>query len=166
MTTDRHFRELRLRLVEISKELRSYRGDKDNPGLITISRSHAEQRAIQSANGKYGSNPEERARFLTLALAEDKTYQITLTNLRNFEYEHERVEQLIEAAKDERRAAEWQIRAKLADGLFRQQVQSDSSDPLGDGAFDDTMDGAWVNIEDGLTYSRSGPYRPSEDLPF
>jgi hypothetical protein len=126
-------RELRMRLVDTGRNLRN---SKDSYEAI---KAMCEQQAIDGgfANGK---NKEDRERSLTINLGASETYQHALTLLRDAEWEHERAEQLLEAAKDERRAAEWQIRARLADGLFRQQVASDADDPAGDVAFDDAAD--------------------------
>lgn len=156
MTTDRHFRELRMRLVDLHRSLRHLKGD------LELAKATAEQNAIDR-NQAGGKNAEERARSLLLIIQHDNAYMSALARLRDCEYEVERCEQLIEAAKDERRAAEWQIRARLADGLFRQQVQSDSADPLGDDASDDVADSRWTG-----GYSRSKAYEtiPEEDLPF
>lgn len=123
-----HLRELRMRLVDCARSLRHYR---DNYETV---KALAEQRVIEA--GATGKNAEERARNLG-----------ALSLLRDAEYEHERTEQLLEAAKDERRAAEWQIRAKLADGLSSRNVQSDADDPTGDAAFDDVADSRWTDDE-------------------
>jgi hypothetical protein len=127
-----NLRQLRLQIVE---EARNLRLSRDNHEAV---KAQCEQRAI--AAGANGKNAEERARNLTLALAEDAEYQHALTMLRDAEYSHERACSLLEAAKDDRRAAEWQIRAKLADGLFARGVGSDADDPEGDVAFDDVTD--------------------------
>ena len=87
-----------------------------------------------------GKNAEERDRNMVLALADDQEYQREIGLLRDAEYRRDRAEALLEAAKDERRAAEWQIRCRLADGLFGASVQSDREDYAGDSAFDDTAD--------------------------
>ncbi len=128
-----HFHELRLRLVDCARSLRHYRDNYETVKAI------AEQDAIESGKAE-GKNADERARKLTIALLSDSSHTGALALLRDAEYDHERVSALLEAAKDERRAAEWQIRAKLADGLFRADVQSDDRDPTSDSAFDDVAD--------------------------
>lgn len=127
-----NLQQFRLQIVE---EARNLRLSRDNHETV---KAQCEQRAI--AAGANGKNAEERARNLTLALAEDAEYRLALTMLRDAEYSHERACSLLEAAKDDRRAAEWQIRAKLADGLFARGVGSDADDPAGDVAFDDAAD--------------------------
>jgi hypothetical protein len=123
-----HFHELRQRLVDCRAQLRS---SKD---LYELIKAEATERAAPQ-----GKNADERAVALILALARDAAYQTALGSFRRDETEVERVEALLEAARDERRAAEWQIRAKLADGLFRASVPGEQAD---DEAFDDVVDAA------------------------
>lgn len=133
MTTAQHFLELRLRLADCRASLRSA---KDAFEIVTAQR---EQCAIDrgQANGK---NAEERSRSLTIALATDTIYLQALSSCRIAEAECDRVEALLEAARDERRHSEWQIRARLTDTLLGTTIQSDDSDPAGDSTFDDTID--------------------------
>ena len=126
-----NLRALRLQLVDEDRNLRNMKD-----ALITI-KAACENRAITSGQAG-GKNAEERDRNMALCLAADDDYQLALTMLRDAEYSRDRAEALLEAAKDERRAAEWQIRCKLADGLFSAGVQSDSD--VGDSAYDDTAD--------------------------
>lgn len=121
----RHFRELRIQVVETRAHLRQ---TKD---LYEVVKAEATQRAAVT-----GKNAEERAVALTLALNSDAAYQTALGSLRQAEYNADRATELLEAACDERRAAEWQIRAKLADGLFRAGVPHEHN---GD-EFDETAD--------------------------
>jgi hypothetical protein len=142
-----HFLELRQRLADAKAALRTARA------TFEAVRAEQEQRVKDEANGDIGKNEKDRERFLILALRTNPIYQNTLTNLRQAEHEVERVEALLEAAIDERRAAEWQIRACLADGLFRAGVQSDDSDPVGDSAFDDAADAmADAMLDDGMSH--------------
>lgn len=127
-----HFLELRQRLADCRTTLRTVRDAHEE------TRAACEQAAIEDGRAS-GKNAEERARSLTLALTHDPTYQASLCQLRRAEAEQERVEALLEAAIDERRASEWQIRARLADALLGAGIPSESSDPNGDGAFDDTL---------------------------
>lgn len=124
--------ELRLQLASARATLRAAKDDHE------LARAQAEQRAIDA--GCNGKNADERARNLTLALAEDDLYQRALARLRAAEAEVERLDALLESTRDARRAEEWHIRARLADGLFRAGVQSDSADAAGESAFDDTLD--------------------------
>ena len=130
MTT--HFYELRLRLTECRTSLRSAKD------AFEIVKAQREQVAIDSGQAG-GKNAEERGRALTIALATDASYLQALTGYRVCEAECERVEALLEAARDERRHAEWQIRARLADALLGTAILSDDPDPAGDSAFDDTL---------------------------
>lgn len=123
-----HFHELRLRLVDCRANLRAAKD------TYELDKAKATQRAAVT-----GKNAEERAVALILALADDVDYQTGLTQLRWAEHELERVEALLEAARDERRAAEWQIRAQLAASLMGTDIPSDGTDPYGDDAFDNTM---------------------------
>lgn len=125
-----HFAELRQRLVDCRA---AFRTAKD---LHEQATAQAEQAAVD--NGKAsGSNAEARARSLAIALMGDASYQGSLARLRAAETEVERVQALLDAARDERRATEWQIRAKLADGLFSAGVPNEQAD---DGSFDDVAD--------------------------
>lgn len=128
-----NLRALRLQLVDEDRNLRNAKDD-----LITV-KARCEQRHIDSGKAG-GKNAEERERTMALCLADDDDYQHALTLVRDAEYSRDRAEALLEAAKDERRAAEWQIRCKLADGLFQQAVQSDHEDYADDGAWQDTAD--------------------------
>lgn len=131
-TTDQvvNLRELRMRLVDVARALRDAKDDHEKI------QARCEQQAIL-AGAAGGKNAEERARALTIALASDDSYQLALTQVRRCEYEKERIEALLECARDERRAAEWQIRLKLADGLWRTGISTESTD---DTAFDDSAD--------------------------
>lgn len=128
-----NLRALRLQLVE---EDRNLRNAKDT---FIATKAECEEVAVRGGHAG-GKNPDERNRNMALYLAHSEGYQHALTVLRDAEYSRDRAEALLEAAKDERRAAEWQIRCKLADGLFQTGVQSDHDDYADDSAFDDTMD--------------------------
>lgn len=128
-----HFHELRQRLVECRTSLRAA---KDAYETVKAQR---EQVAVDAGQAS-GKNAEERARGLTIALATDVLYLQALSGYRVCEAECERVEALLEAARDERRHGEWQIRARLADALLGTAIGDDSADPAGDSAFDDTLD--------------------------
>lgn len=128
------FTELRLQLAAVRDQLRQAKD------ILTLTQAEAEQRAIDRVAGSYGKNEAERARFLMLELARDLDYRGALTAMRCAEAEVDRLEALLEAAKDARRVDEWAIRARLADALLTAQVPSDRADLSGDGAFDDTAD--------------------------
>lgn len=128
-----HFRELRLRVVETRADLRQQRD------LFEQAEAQAEQAAIDAGRAG-GKNAEERERSPVLALMSDPAYQGARSRLRAAEEEAERVEALLESARDERRASEWAVRLKLADALFRAGVQTDEPDASGDSAWDDTAD--------------------------
>lgn len=126
------FTELRLSLADARARLRSAKD------AYEVAKAEAENKAILAglANGK---NAEERARGLTLILAHDDEYLPALGNLRHCEREVDRLDALLEGARDARRVDEWRIRAQLVDALNRAGVASDSPDRAGDGAFDDAL---------------------------
>lgn len=127
-----HFLTLRQRLADCHISLRA---TKD---AYELAKAEAEQYAIDHCRAG-GSNAEARARSLTVALETDAAYRTARTNLRVAEAELNRIEALLESAIDERRAAEWQIRARLADALLGMTIASDSGDPSSDSAFDDAL---------------------------
>lgn len=142
-------------------------------------RAFAEQRAIVGLNGTIGKNEEERKRNLTIALADDKEYQAALKTLREWETVVDRLEADLEDARDRRRDHEWKIRSKLADALWRCGIESNSDDPPGDVAFDDTMDhetlsrlesnlrnGYWSEGSDRAYAEAIGADYDEENLPF
>lgn len=128
-----NLRTLRIALTDADRALRNARDDHEN---VTALRTKA---GIDSG-AVVGKNADERKVTLGCFLASDPDYQTSLALLRDCEWSHDRAEALLEAAKDERRAAEWQIRCRLADALFSRGVQSDSDDAAGDVAFDDAAD--------------------------
>jgi len=130
-----HFLELRTRLAECRTNLRAA---KDHHEEV---KTFAEQLEVTRGNIT-GKNAEERARQLYICLMDNGTYRQTLTDMRRAESEVERVEALLEAARDERRASEWQIRAQLAAAILGSDIPSDGGDPYGEDAFDNTLDAA------------------------
>ena len=132
MTTTHDMRALRLQLVDCERTLRTDREYFEEIKATIV------KRAID-AGEITGKNAEERERNTIVYLSTDEQYRAKAAELRHAEWQRDRTAALLEAAKDERRAVEWQIRAKLADGLFRQGVQSDADDPNGDAAFDDVQ---------------------------
>lgn len=128
------FTELRIQLASVRDQLRHAKD------ILTMAQAEAEQRAIDMAGGQIGKNEAERARTLTLALSRDPHYRGALTAVRVFEAEIDRLEALLEGAKDARRVDEWAIRARLADALLTAGISSDQLDTNGDSAFDDTVD--------------------------
>lgn len=122
--------ELRQQLAEARSNLRSAKDHYD------LTKAEAEQRAVLIAGGK---NEEERKRNLVVALAQDNTYIAARDALRKAEAEVDRQEALLEGARDARRYDEWTVRARLIDALISAGIQTDSSDPAGDSAFDDAM---------------------------
>jgi len=131
--TTHNMRALRLQLVDCERSLRQIKDQYE------AAKADLSKRAFDTATVT-GKNAEERDRNLIVHLASKTDHEAALALLRDAEWQRDRCAALLEAAKDDRRAAEWQIRAKLADGLFRQQVQSDADDPAGDTAFDDMED--------------------------
>jgi hypothetical protein len=127
-----HFLTLRQRLIDCRISLRAAKD------AFELAKAEAEQEAFNSGRAS-GSNEAARQRSLTIALEQDGAYRTAHFNLRSAENELDRIEQLLEAARDERRASEWQIRARLADVLLGTGIPSDDSDPVGDSAFDDAL---------------------------
>jgi hypothetical protein len=125
--------ELRAQLADARGRLR---GTKD---AYELAKAEAEQRAIEA--GCNGKNAEERGRSLLVAVSKDDQYLVAKAQLRYAENEVERLDALLEGARDARRYDEWQIRARLADALLQAGVQSDG-DSGAEGAFDDGMDAA------------------------
>lgn len=127
---------LRLALVDAERNLRNARDTYDDV-LALRTKSGIDSGAV------VGKNAEERKTTLAVFLAQDSAYQASLAMMRDAEWSRDRSEAMLEAAKDERRAAEWQIRCRLADALFSRGVQSDSDDAISDTAFDDVTDNEW-----------------------
>jgi len=125
------FTELRLSLAEARSNLRSAKD------AFEVAEAQAEQRAIDSGLAG-GKNIEERQRNTLLALQQDSAYLAAQKALRGAEGNVDRLEALLEGARDARRIDEWRIRAQLVGALNRAGVASDSPDRAGDGAFDDT----------------------------
>lgn len=128
------FQELRLQLASVRDQLRHAKD------TLTQTQAEAEQHAIYAASGQIGKNEAERTRALTLALNRDPHYRGALTAVRCYEAEIDRLEALLEGAKDARRIDEWAIRARLAEALLTAGIPSDQLDTNGDSAFDDTVD--------------------------
>lgn len=118
--------ELRQQLAAARIRLRGVKGS------FELAKAEAEQRAI-GAGQAIGKNEKERERALLLAISKDEQYLIGLAAYRQAEAEVDRLEALLEGARDARRAEEWQIRARLADALMRAGVQSDGGDEFDDG---------------------------------
>ncbi len=138
--------DARRRLVETRIALRN------STDAFESAKAAAEQRAIDAAAAAdpekarkdpdklLGGNEQARTRALVLALDKDSEYQAALRVLRALQATAERIEAELETLRDERRAEEWQIRARLAEALDRRGAQSDREDPGGDGAWDDAAD--------------------------
>lgn len=126
--------EIRIQLASARDQLRHA---KDMHEMV---KAEAEQRAIDAAGGSIGKNEAERSRALTLALARDPQYRGALTQVRVYEAEVDRLEALLEGARDARRLDEWSIRARLAEALLYAGIQSDHTDLTGDASFDDATD--------------------------
>lgn len=155
-----NLRELRLALVNAQERLTEAR---DNwtaylGGLlkdVKIKATTKEAREIEIA-GLFGNDPH---------------YRSALSVLRTAEYACSRAEAILESAKDARRKWEWDIRLRLADGLFRQGVQSDHQDYAGDSAFDDSTD-EYTHpsvVDNIIARTRNVPRTPigaDDDFPF
>lgn len=146
-----YFEALRQRLVDCRA---AYRQTKDLYDL-------AKARATQDIQPQ-GKNAEERAVALTLALNEHDAYKEAHKALRAAETAVERAEANLESALDGRRAAEWQVRSKLADGLFRAGVDHDGQ--IDDEAFDATVDDLVDEYADFVAREIEG--EPDDDSDF
>lgn len=76
-----------------------------------------------------GKNAEDRKRELTVATAQDVTYQQALAELRRAEYAVDTAQALIDQTEAERREHEWAIRARLAEALSGHAVASEDDVP-------------------------------------
>lgn len=113
---------------------------------------HERQRALAEWRAQpQGKNESERKTALGVALASDADYQCALTALRAAEAELVRAEAELEAALDQRRAEEWQVRLALVNALDRASVPSDA--PGDDVSFDDAADEAGAEMIE--TYARA-----------
>lgn len=105
----------------------------------TAKDAHERERALAEWRAQpAGKNESERKTALGVALAGDRPYQLVLTALRAAEAELVRAESELEAALDQRRAEEWQVRLALVNALDRASVPSDA--PGDDASFDDAGD--------------------------
>lgn len=120
---------LRMRVADADRDLRNA---KDNLDMVKA-------RHIAAAQ-PVGKNKEERDNQIIVFLSTVGDYQTALAELRHSEYRRDCALAELEAAKDERRAAEWQIRCQLANALAGRNVQIDSTTVADDSAFDDTFD--------------------------
>ncbi len=148
MDTTQGFTELRLSLADARDKLRQAKDAHE------VAEAQAEQRAIDSGLAG-GKNIEERQRNTLLALQQDSAYLAALKALRSTEANVDRLEALLEGARDARRVDEWRIRAQLVEALNRAGVASDSQDRAGDGAFDDAADQRQAGMLETALRSRS-----------
>lgn len=102
-----------------------------------VAKAQAEQ--IANVDGK---NEAERARKLTIAVAEDRYHNRALAQLREAEHIVDRLEAQLESILDDRRAWEWAIRSELIDALG--QTRKDDTSAF-DGAMDDQVDRTWIH---------------------
>lgn len=147
-------KELRLQLAQARADLRSAKDDYE------AVRAACEQHAIDAGHAD-GKNAEERSRKLVLALNGDRHYLAARRQYRQAEAEVERLDALLEGARDARRYDEWTIRARLADALMGAGVQSDGER---EAEFDDATDDRAVYAVE----RANGRYQPYEEetLPF
>lgn len=80
--------------------------------------AEAEERVIALLNGNAGSNDAERKRNLAAYLARDTDYQAAISEREQVRFQVEELETQIQIMEDHRRAKEWEVRGKLADGLL------------------------------------------------
>lgn len=89
--------ESRLKLAELRNSLRIYKSN------IESSKFKIEQNAIQSVDGNYGKNSEERERFLKNALFESDSYVDLENRIISVQNEIELEEAKLDALRDLRR---------------------------------------------------------------
>jgi hypothetical protein len=119
--------------------------------VATAKDAHERERALAEFRAQpQGKNEQERKTALGVALASDQSYQLALCALRAAEAELVRAEAELEAALDQRRAEEWQVRLALVNALDRASVPSDA--PGDDTSFDDAGIDAGVEMIE--TYAR------------
>lgn len=154
--------ETREALVEAQILLRSF--DEKS------AKAQAEDRAIKAVTTKdskgkpdYGSNPEDRARYLIVAIAEDFAYGAYLTEMRSVQADIDRLQAEVDFFHDERRRYEWGIRDRIAHALEKLGVQSDSGDPSGDDVFNDALDHAVDQVATGILQTT---LTDEDDIPF
>lgn len=121
--------ELRQQLAAARIRLRSARGG------FELAKAEAEQRAIDAGEAG-GKNEKERERELLLAISKDDLYLIGLAAYRQAEAEVDRLDALLEGARDARRHDEWTIRARMT-AVREQTIQGDADKSDVDGFFDD-----------------------------
>lgn len=93
---------------------------RDAENALPVERARAELRAIEEGRAN-GSNDTDRKRALLLALEDDTDYQHALSFTRRAQREVDELSTQITILEDQRRAAEWEIRSRLADAMLAAQ---------------------------------------------
>ncbi len=139
MNNTHDMRALRLHLVDCERALRTDR-EYFEQIKATISKRGFDDGEIT------GKNAEERDRNLIVYLATDEQYRLKSSELRHTEWQRDRCAALLEAAKDDRRAAELDARNRRTAAYERLAIQRDKPDRPGvdrddeDDQIDDTAD--------------------------
>jgi len=128
---------------------------------------NARQLALIPPEGWSGKNAEERKINEQRTYAADETCQVIQTAIKSFEAELAGAEHAIQTLVDERRALEWQIRARLVEAVIGHVITTQNGNGRGkdarvleDTAFDDFAD----DLADArLTAHFSEPYPPEDD---
>lgn len=101
--------ESRMKLAELRNSLRVFRANLDS------SKFKIEKHAIDSNDGNYGKNAEERERFLKTALLESDSYVDLENRVISLQNEIEIEEAKIDCLRDLRRELEMQQRDRMID---------------------------------------------------
>lgn len=148
--------ELRLQLAAARSALRTAKDDYEE------ARAFAEELEIGKGN-IIGKNKEDRERQLVTRLAEADLYVKNRRRLRTAEAEVERLEAILEGAKDARRVEEWAIRLRRVEAMERMGIQTDHQ-PHQDDALDDDEDDWYDGKEQDNHYHLTGTVE--SDWPF
>ncbi len=97
-----------------------------------LAKAQAEQRIIDAAGGAkhLGANAEDRARALTLALAEDVTYTESFMWFRNAQAEVDRLQAEVDDAIDQRRTLDRASRDRASAAIEQLALLSNERVPL------------------------------------
>ena len=98
-------------LVQLAEAEIILRDSRDAHGWAKAQAEHA---AIVANGGTYGTNPDDRARFLTLALAESTEYQRSLEFLRTDEARVSMLKAYVDSMRYELRERELQANLAVA----------------------------------------------------
>lgn len=84
---------------------------------------------VESTAEISGKTTDDRKRELAFALTQNPVHKEAQADLRDAEYAVDMAQAAIDQAETERRDREWSIRARLADALSRQHIESEDAVP-------------------------------------